>query len=108
MRRHRKLLVVPVVLGLFLVAGVGTASADFVCPVFSGDSGAVGKNKHLVPISNGDYTIFPGAAGEAPDGVGVEYPDQATNTNADGSTGDPGGAHASPGQPGYTPLWDTP
>ena len=46
MRRHRKLLVVPIVLG-FLVAGVGTASADFVCPVFDGDSGAVGKNKHL-------------------------------------------------------------
>ena len=104
MRRRRKLLVVPVVLGLFLVAGVGTASADFVCPVFDGDSGAVGKNKHLEMIGGGDYTLFPGAAGIAPDGVGLDYPDQATN---DGGSGTPGGAHLAPGDPGYSPIWNT-
>ena len=105
MRRHRKLLVVPVVLGLFLVAGVGTASADFVCPVFSGNSAPVGHNQNVTTeIGGGDYTLFPGAAGEAPNGVGVDYPDQATN---DDGAGTPGGDHLAPGEPGYTPLWNT-
>ena len=93
MRRHRKLLVVPVVLGLFLVAGVGTASADFVCPVFSGDSAPVEHNQNVTTeIGGGDYTLFPGAAGEAPD---------------DDGAGTPGGDHLAPGEPGYTPLWNT-
>ena len=87
-----------------MVAGQGVALADFVCPVFDGDSGAVGNNKHLVEIGGGDYTLFPGQAGEAPDGVGVDYPDQATNQDG---TGDPGGDHAAPGDPGYSPLWNT-
>ncbi len=88
MRRHRKLLVVPVVLGLFLVAGVGTASADFVCPVFSGDSAPVEHNQNVSTEIGG----------------GVDYPDQATN---DDGAGTPGGDHLAPGEPGYTPLWNT-
>ncbi len=87
-----------------MVATQGSALADFVCPVFDGTSGAVGNNKHLVEIGEGDYTLFPGAAGEAPNGVGVDYPDQATN---DDGAGTPAGAHLSPGDPGYSPIWNT-
>ncbi len=100
----RKLFVAPIVAGLFLVAGVGAASADFVCPVFAAGSGAIGHNPKLSPIAGGDYTLFPGAAGVPTDGVGVDYPDQATN--GDGA-GDPGGAHAAPGDANYSPLWNT-
>jgi hypothetical protein len=100
----QRLLVVPVVSAVFLASGVGVASADFVCPVFDGDSGAVGHNKHLTEIAGGDYTLFPGAAGVAPDGVGVDYPDGATN--GDG-TGGPMGDHSEPGDSDYTPLWNT-
>ncbi len=105
MRRHRKLLVVPVVLGLFLVAGVGTASADFVCPVFSGDSAPVEHNKNVsTEIGGTDWTLFPGN-----DGIGAGFgihdvPDQATN---DDGAGSPPGPHLAPGEPGYTPLWNT-
>ncbi len=34
-------------------------------------------------------------------------PDQATNTLPDGAPGTPGGAHARPGDHGYTAIWNT-
>ena len=104
MRKNRKLLFIPVVVALFVIGNVGVASADFVCPVFEAGSAPIDHNKNLIPIAGGDYTIFPGKAGVAPGGVGVDYPDQATNLDG---TGDPGGTHAAPGDPGYSPLWNT-
>lgn len=64
----------------------------FVCPVFN--SSAVGEhNPNAVPIGGGDYTVL---------GPNVSVPVNATN--ADGA-GSPGGAHSSPGDSDYTPIW---
>jgi len=103
-KRFRSVLVIATFVLGGMFATSGAALADFVCPVFDGDSGAVGHNPHLVPIAGGDYTLFPGKAGEPPNGVGVDYPNQATNQDG---TGDPMGTHAAPGDPGYSPLWNT-
>ena len=101
-RRVRSVLVTAtfVVGGMF--ATQGAALADFVCPVFDADSAAVAHNKNIVgPIGGGDFTLLPGKAGIESD---KQFPDIATN---DDGAGTPGGDHLSPGDPGYSPLWNT-
>jgi hypothetical protein len=111
MRIKHKALVAGVVAAAFAGPGAAAASADFVCPVLgaSGTNGAThlqkavdNGNKNLAVIGGGDWsTIGPNVGGEG----GV--PDQATNTNPDGTAGDPMGVHASPGDRGYTANWNT-
>jgi hypothetical protein len=90
----------------FAGPGASLASADFVCPVLgaSGTNGAThlqnaadNGNKNLMVIGGGDWSTI------GPDLKGV--PDHATNQNG---AGDPMGVHASPGDPGYTAIWNTP
>ena len=69
----------------------------FVCPVLGGQAGGEQGNSDVekfVDISGGDTTIL---------GPEVSVPIHATNDNGAGS---PGGDHASPGDPGYTPIWN--
>jgi len=54
-----------------------------------------------MPLGGGEYTFGPGSAGD-PATFNGGVPDDATN--ADGA-GSPGGAHASPGDAGYTAIW---
>jgi hypothetical protein len=90
--------------------GAGAAAADFTCPVLgaNGTNGAQGVatadangNPNLMQIGDEDWSII------GPDVGNGGVPDQATNTLPDGSPGTPGGAHASPGDPGYTAIWNT-
>jgi hypothetical protein len=74
------------------------ASDPFVCPVLTLPSQAVDNSGKFGSIGNGEYTFGPGAAGSGETFNG-NVPNLATN--ADGS-GDPGGAHASPGDTDYT------
>ena len=104
-KRVRHVLVIATLVVGGMVATQGTAFADFVCPVFEEGSAAIDHNKNLNPIAGGDYTLFPGKAGTGGTGVGVDYPDQATNLDG---AGDPGDVHAAPGDPGYSPLWNVP
>ena len=79
--------------------GAGVARADFVCPVLgiSEQGAAHNSAPAFQPIGGGDYSII---------GPTVMVPIKATNL--DGS-GDPGSAaHAGPGEPGYSPIWNTP
>jgi hypothetical protein len=111
MRRKSAAIVAGVVAAAVAGPGAGVASADFVCPVLgaSGTNGAThlqnavdNGNKNLAVIGGGDWsTIGPDVGGEG----GV--PDQATNTNPDGTAGDPMGDHASPGDADYTANWNT-
>jgi hypothetical protein len=81
------------------------AWADFVCPVLPiSEQGQEHSNANLITISGGDISILPGKAGD-PAASPVSVPDQATNQDG---TGSPGGAHANPGDPGYTAIWNTP
>ena len=69
----------------------------FVCPVLGGQAGGEQGNSDVekfVEIFGGDTTII---------GPEVSVPIHATNDNGAGS---PGGDHASPGDPGYTPIWN--
>jgi hypothetical protein len=105
----RKLMVLLAVVGALFVSAALPAFAheegnDFVCPVFK--SAAVGEhNPNAVEIGDGDYTILPGYRA----GLGeqradhLDVPDKATNMNGNGS---PPGAHASPGDPNYTAIWN--
>lgn len=109
MRGLRTLMVLPAVVGALFVSAALPAFAheggnDFVCPVFK--SAAVGAhNPNAVPIFGGDYTILPGFRA----GLGeqradhLDVPDKATNMNGNGS---PGGAHAAPGDPDYSAIWN--
>ncbi|MBI2965333.1 MAG: hypothetical protein HYY34_03910 [Chloroflexi bacterium] len=93
------------VLAAGLVAGARTASADFVCPVLPvPEQAAAHSNAGFITISGGDVSILPGKAGDGANSP-VDVPDRATN---DDGAGNPGGAHAVPGQPGYTAIWNTP
>lgn len=83
----------------------GTAWADFVCPVLPVPQQAKdNSNANFITIAGGDTSILPGRAGDAATSP-VDVPAHATN--ADG-TGSPAGAHASPGDPGYSAIWNTP
>jgi hypothetical protein len=75
--------------------GAGVARADFVCPILP-ISGKAAENGKFTQLPNGDYTII---------GPNVSVPDHATNQDG---TGSPEGAHAGPGDDGYSPIWNTP
>ncbi len=100
----KKVIVALGVAVLFAAAATGVASADqppttdgFVCPVLGGNAAPTGNaNDPIVGIAGGDYTVL---------GPDVYVPLHATN-GEDGS-GDPGGAHASPGDDYYSPIWNT-
>ena len=83
----------------------GTALADFVCPVLPISQQAKDHSSaNLITISGGDTSILPGRAGDQTSSP-VDVPDGATNLDG---TGSPAGAHAGPGDPGYTAIWNTP
>ena len=98
----RKLLVVAIVAGALTVGSAGVVFADLVCPVLTGAAGDHSPN--AIEIADGDASILPGKAGN-PDKPPVDVPDGATN---DDGAGSPGGAHASPGDPVYSGVWNTP
>jgi hypothetical protein len=87
--------------GSAMAAAPDRAEAPFVCPVLSVPDQAVSQSGRFSSIGNGEYTFGPGAAGSA-DTFNGNVPNHATN--ADGS-GSPGGAHASPGDSGYSAIW---
>jgi hypothetical protein len=111
MRFKHKAITAGIVAAAFAGPGAAVASADFVCPVLgaNGTNGAAGLagamengNPKIGTLCDGSYTIG------GPDvGGGGGVPDQATNTLPDGTSGSPGGAHASPGDKGYTAIWNT-
>jgi hypothetical protein len=86
-------------------AGAGTARADFVCPVLNLPSQAVENSGKFSPLgTSGQYTTLPGRAGDEASSP-VNPPDHATNANGEGT---PGVDHVGPGDPGYSPIWNTP
>jgi len=87
--------------GSAMAAAPDRAEAPFVCPVLSVSDHAVAQSGRFDSIGNGEYTFAPGAAGSAETFNG-NVPNNATN--ADGS-GSPDGAHASPGDGGYSAIW---
>jgi hypothetical protein len=93
---RRKLLVG---VGLAVLAagpGAAAAQADFVCPVLKVPAQAAENSPKIAPLPTaGEYTVS---------GPTLSVPDQATNSDGAGSPAD----HASPGDPGYTPIWNTP
>jgi hypothetical protein len=93
-------LLLVVVLSLFTVsaafADAPEKSDGFVCPVLGGKAGEPHGNsspQKIFQLPGGDYTLI---------GPDVNVPVHATNDDGDGT---PGGAHASPGDPGYTAIW---
>jgi hypothetical protein len=82
----------------------GSALADFVCPVLPVSGNATTHERAgFITISGGDTSILPGIAGD--DAVSpVDVPSGATN---DEGAGSPGGSHDSPGDTGYTGIWNT-
>jgi hypothetical protein len=91
------------VAAVFAGPGAGAAWADFVCPVLKISDNAAENAGHFAPLGTGEYTILPGRAGDAATSP-VSPPDHATNRDGSGSPGN----HASPGEPGYSPIWNTP
>jgi hypothetical protein len=82
-----------------LLAGPGaaTARADFVCPVLTIPAHAAENSPKIGPLPTaGEYTI---SGPTLANGV----PDHATNRDGTGSPAD----HASPGDPGYSPIWNS-
>jgi hypothetical protein len=77
------------------------ASDPFVCPVLKISDQAAEHSDQFITISGGDYSILPGKAGSQLTFNG-NVPTHATN--ADGA-GSPEGAHASPGDEGYSAVW---
>jgi hypothetical protein len=87
------------------LAAAGSAAADFVCPVLPvSDAAKEHSNAGFITIADGDTSILPGKAGDDAASP-VDVPDHATNAEGAGS---PAGAHARPGDPGYTAIWNTP
>jgi hypothetical protein len=86
--------------GSALAASPDRAENPFVCPVLTLPDSAA-SNGRFNSIGNGEYTFAPGNAGSA-DTFNGNVPNHATNSDGSGS---PGGAHASPGDPGYTAIW---
>jgi len=79
------------------VAAGGVEKVDgFVCPVISTDS-VLNSPKGGALGVEGYYTI--GA-------TGVHVPVHATNTLDNGNPGSPGGPFATPGDTGYTAIWN--
>ena len=102
MKKVLRILVLTGMLSALAVTAAFAAPAPekvdaFVCPVLGGQAGGEQGNSDVekfVGISDGDTTIL---------GPEVSVPIQATNDNGAGS---PGGDHASPGDQGYTPIWN--
>ena len=102
MKKVLRILVLTGMLSALAVTAAFAAPAPekvdaFVCPVLGGQAGGDQGNSDVekfFDISGGDTTII---------GPEVSVPIQATNDNGAGS---PGGDHASPGDPGYTPIWN--
>ena len=95
---RRKLLLSFGLVALMAGPGAASARADFVCPVLSVPAHAAENSPKISPLPTaGQYTI---------DGPTLTngVPDQATNRDGSGSPAD----HASPGEPGYSPIWNTP
>jgi hypothetical protein len=100
----RKLLVVPLAIGLLFAAATGVAAAggpvgrgnpdatSFVCPVLGGQAGAHGQAEVIATIPSGASSII---------GPNVLVPMHSTNLDGVGNPGD----HASPGDAGYSPIW---
>ena len=102
---RKQIMVTLGVAALFAGPGAGAAWADFVCPVLPVSDQAKEHSKaNFITISGGDTSILPGKAGDAATSP-VDVPDHATNAEG---TGSPAGPHASPGDPGYTAIWNTP
>ena len=99
----RKLVMLASVAATLAVPGV--ARADFVCPILPVPEAAKDhSNANFITVAGGDTSILPGRAGN--DAISpVDVPDHATNAEGSGS---PAGAHARPGDPGYTAIWNTP
>jgi hypothetical protein len=77
------------------------ASDPFVCPVVKISDQAASHSDQFITISGGDHSILPGNAGSQETFNG-NVPSNATNSDGAGS---PGGAHASPGDAGYSAVW---
>jgi hypothetical protein len=93
---RRKLLLGLGIAALMGGPGAAAAKADFVCPVLKVPAHAAENSPKIGPLpTEGEYTIG---------GPTLSVPDQATNRDGTGSPAD----HASPGDPGYTPIWNTP
>lgn len=97
-------------LGLFAIDSVAAKPEKvdvFVCPVLNlPDAAIANSNSGFFMINDSDYSILPGKAGlHGPGDLFMSVPVHATNNNGYGS---PGGAHASPGEPNYSPLWKVP
>jgi len=102
--RKRSMAIVVGVVAAFAGPGAGVAAADFVCPVLPiSESAKENSNANLITISGGDSSILPGKAGDELNSP-VDAPSQATN---DEGAGSPAGSHASPGDSGYTAIWNT-
>ena len=102
MRKLRKLALIPVIVGVFLLSAA-PAFADFVCPVLPvSDAATAHANAGFITIAGGDTSILPGNAGDPADSP-VDVPDDATNG---GGSGSPGGDHAVPGDTDYTAIWN--
>jgi hypothetical protein len=93
----RKKLLVGLALAVLVTGpGAAAAQADFVCPVLNVPAQAAENSPKIDPLPTaGEYTIG---------GPTLSVPDDATNRDGTGSPAD----HASPGDPGYTPIWNTP
>jgi hypothetical protein len=102
MKKVLRILVLTGMLSALAVTAAFAAPAPdkvdaFVCPVLGGQAGGEQGNSNpgiFVTIGDGDTTIL---------GPEVSVPIHATNENGAGS---PAGDHASPGDPGYTPIWN--
>jgi hypothetical protein len=102
---RRKLLLTLGVAAVVAGPGAGVARADFVCPVLPvSEQAKENSNANFITISGGDTSILPGKAGDEASSP-VDVPALATNMDGAGS---PAGAHAGPGDPGYSAIWDTP
>jgi hypothetical protein len=95
---RRKLLLSLGVAAVMAGPGAAAARADFVCPVLSVPAHAAENSPKIDSLPTaGEYTI---GGPTLRNGV----PDHATNRDGSGSPAD----HASPGDPGYSPIWNTP
>jgi hypothetical protein len=95
---RRKLLLGFGLAAVMVGPGAGAARADFVCPVLTVPAQAAENSPKIGPLpTEGQYTV---SGPTLRNGV----PDQATNRDGSGSPAD----HASPGEPGYSPIWNTP
>jgi hypothetical protein len=87
--------------GTALAAPPERATDPFVCPVLTISEQAATHSDRFNSLGDGQYTFGPGSAGD-PTTFNGNVPNHATN---DDGAGSPGGAHAAPGDPGYTAIW---